>query len=133
MLHTCLHDIASLHQPGFSGTENACRIRGEKVVGLMGCLMLSEGGHRRCPGVFKNGRQECGGILQFQIRFFDVHGRNTDQDMVSFYQCSEVNCDYREWLPQRKSQPLLSFEAMPPDAFKVLAPGTAYVYFLLGS
>ena len=72
----------------------------------------------RCPGVFKNGRQECGGILQFQVRFYDVPGHN-EQDMVTFYQCSQHDCDYREWLPQRKPKPLLSFEATSPETFKV--------------
>ena len=42
--------------------------------------------------------------------------------MVTFYQCSEMNCDYREWLPQRKAKPLLSFEALSSESFKVLAP-----------
>lgn len=66
--------------------------------------------------MFKQGRQGCGAALRaFSYAQEDEKG----VELVTYLECCKPECDYREYLPQRKTTPLLSLEAIPPDCFMV--------------
>lgn len=67
--------------------------------------------------MYEHGSQACGSALRLKSQRYPMPGR--PDTFVSWYECWNRECDFREFVPRRRTRPVLQFELVCEEAFKV--------------